>query len=215
MLRIGLNECLWYLVVYILHPTVFSLTDSFKPTSWWWGLTHLEFFTKFWIACTFLFDSFTAYKARLVLAVISGNDKVDTSVDTNNITDIGNITFLDIIRNRDVQKILAMLVYELCSTKLINVMVKVFRHTFGEIWQFNTTVQSIYRKTVLRKGIIPIPNKVILRLFKRWLNPFVLIFKNGLISCDNSLKYRLSHLWFKPELLSERGIQNLVKWKLL
>ena len=36
-----------------------------------------------------------------MLAVISGNDKINASVDTDNITDIGDITFFDIIGNRD------------------------------------------------------------------------------------------------------------------
>ena len=86
----------------------------------------MEFLAKFGIACTFLFDSFTAYKSRLAFTVISGNDKVNASVNADNIADIRDITFLDIIRNRDMQKIFTMLVYELGSAKLIDCMVKIF-----------------------------------------------------------------------------------------
>ena len=93
---------------------------------------------------TFLFDLFTTNKTRLVFTIVGGNDKVNTSVDTNNVTDIRDITFLDIICNRDMQKILTMFINKLGCTKLINCVVKVFRHTFSEIWQFDTTVSCIY-----------------------------------------------------------------------
>ena len=41
--------------------------------------------------------------------------RVNTPVDANNIADIRDITFLDIIRNRDMQKIFTTLVYEAVS----------------------------------------------------------------------------------------------------
>lgn len=50
----------------------------------------------------FLLDGFTAYETRLVLTIISSNNKVNTSVNANNITDIEDIAFLDIISNRNV-----------------------------------------------------------------------------------------------------------------
>lgn len=40
ILRIVFNECLTNVVICILHPTVFSLTDSFNPTSCRWCLTN-------------------------------------------------------------------------------------------------------------------------------------------------------------------------------
>ena len=61
----------------------------------------MEFSAKSGIVSSFLLDGFTAYKSSLMLTVISGNDKVNTSVDANNIADIGYIAFLDIISNRD------------------------------------------------------------------------------------------------------------------
>ena len=63
----------------------------------WQSLTHLEFLAEFEIVSTFLFDSFSAYKPRLVLTIISGSDKVNASVNANNIANIGDITFLYII----------------------------------------------------------------------------------------------------------------------
>ena len=74
---------------------------------------------------TFLFDSFAADKARPVLTVIGGNDKVNTSVDADNIADIGDITFLDIISYRDMQKVFTMLVYKFSSAKFVDIMVKI------------------------------------------------------------------------------------------
>ena len=93
---------------------------------------------------TFLLDGFTTYKSRLVLTVISSNDKVYTSVNTNDITDVRNITFFDIAGYGDMQKILAMLIYKPGSSKLIDVVVKVFCHAFSEIGQLNTSIQCIY-----------------------------------------------------------------------
>ena len=61
----------------------------------------MEFFAEFGITGTFLFDGFTAYKSRLMLTVIGGNNKVNASVNANNIADIGDVTFFDIIGNRN------------------------------------------------------------------------------------------------------------------
>ena len=47
---------------------------------------------KFGIISTFLLYSLTANKSRLVFAVISGNNKINTSIYAHNITDVRNIT---------------------------------------------------------------------------------------------------------------------------
>ncbi len=70
----------------------------------------MAFFAKFGIVRTFLFNSFSIYKAKLMLTVLGGSKKVNPSVNACNITDIGHIPFLDIISDRDMQKILALLV---------------------------------------------------------------------------------------------------------
>ncbi len=61
----------------------------------------MDFFAEFGITCTFLLDRFAAYKTRLVLTIISGSSKVNSSVNACDIADIGNIPFLDIISNGD------------------------------------------------------------------------------------------------------------------
>lgn len=61
----------------------------------------MEFFTKFGIVSTFLFNSLATDKARLMFTIVSGNNKVDTSVDAYNIADISDITFFNIISDRD------------------------------------------------------------------------------------------------------------------
>ena len=66
MLRVGFNECLWYLMVYILHSTVFSLTDGFEPSSYRRGLSLLRFLAELFVFGTLLLNSFPAYKTRLV-----------------------------------------------------------------------------------------------------------------------------------------------------
>ena len=62
-------------------------------------MSHLKFFTKPGIISPFLFNSFTTNKPGLMFAVISCNNKVDTSVNTYNITNIRNITFFNLIGN--------------------------------------------------------------------------------------------------------------------
>ena len=93
---------------------------------------------------TFLFNSFSTDKTRLVPAVIGGNDKIDTPVDAHHITDVRNITFLDIIGYRYMQKILTVFIYKLGSTKLIDFMVKILRQTFSKIRQLYTPIQGVY-----------------------------------------------------------------------
>ena len=110
----------------------------------------MEFFTKFGIISTFLLDSFSTNKSRLVMTVIGCNNEVNSSVNAYDITNVRNITFFDIISYGYVKIIFAMFVCELSCTKPIDCVVKIFRHTFSEIWQFNTTIQRIHRKTVLR-----------------------------------------------------------------
>ena len=51
---------------------------------------------------TFLFDCFATDKTRLMLTIIGGNNKVNTSVNAYDITDVGDIAFLDIIGYRDI-----------------------------------------------------------------------------------------------------------------
>ena len=57
----------------------------------------MEFFTKFGIVSTFLLDRFSTNKSRLVITVIGCNNEVNTSVNAYDITNVRNITFLDII----------------------------------------------------------------------------------------------------------------------
>ena len=61
----------------------------------------MEFLAKFGIVSTFLFHSLTTDETRFMLTIVSGNNKVDTSVDAYNIADIRDITFFNIISNRD------------------------------------------------------------------------------------------------------------------
>ena len=51
---------------------------------------------------SFLLDRPASHKPGLVLAIVSCNDEVDASVDTYNITDIGEIALFYIIGHRDV-----------------------------------------------------------------------------------------------------------------
>ena len=81
-------------------------------------MSHLEFFTKFGIVSTFLFNSFTTNKSRLMFAVISCNNKVNTSVYTYNVTDVRNITFFNLIGNWYMQIVFTMFIYKFGSTKL-------------------------------------------------------------------------------------------------
>ena len=82
-----------------------------------------------------------------------------------------------------------MFVYKLSRAELIDCVVEILRHTVSEIWQFNTAIKRIHGKTVLCKGIIPVPNKVVLWLFERRFYPlFLILVENGLISCNDRLK---------------------------
>ena len=72
-------------------------------------MSHLKFFTKLGIISPFLFNSFTTNKSGLMFAVISCNNKVNTSVNTYNITNIRNITFFNLIGNWYMQIVLTLL----------------------------------------------------------------------------------------------------------
>ena len=82
----------------------------------------MEFFTKFGIVSTFLLDSFSTNKSRLVITVIGCNNEVNTSVNAYDITNVRNITFFDIISYWYVKIIFPMFVCELSCTKLIVVL---------------------------------------------------------------------------------------------
>lgn len=86
-------------------------------------MSHLKFFTKPGIISPFLFNSFTTDKSGLMFAVISCNNKVNTSVNTYNITNIRNITFFNLIGNWYMQIVFTMFIYKFGSTKLVNRMV--------------------------------------------------------------------------------------------
>ena len=112
-------------------------------------MSHLKFFTKPGIISPFLFNSFTTNKPRLMFAVISCNNKVNTSVNTYNITNIRNITFFNLIGNWYMQIVFTMFIYKFGSTKLVNRMVKILRHTLSKIRKFHTTIKRIDGKAVL------------------------------------------------------------------
>ena len=88
----------------------------------------MEFFTKFGIVSTFLLDSFSTNKSRLVMTVIGCNNEVNSSVNAYDITNVRNITFFDIISYWYVKIIFTMFVCELSCTKPIDCVVKIFRH---------------------------------------------------------------------------------------
>lgn len=69
MLRIVLNECFRYTVIDVLHPTVFSLADSFDPFSGRWGFTHLQLFAELGIMGSFLFDLLSADEPGMMFAI--------------------------------------------------------------------------------------------------------------------------------------------------
>lgn len=131
-----------------------------------------------------------------MFAIIGSDDEIDSPVYTYDVTDIRRIAFFYIKRDRDVKKIFPMLVYKFRGAKMINVVVEVFLHAGRKIGQLDATVQRIYREPFICERVIPVPYKIILRLFESRPNPFLLIFENSLISGDNSLKYGLCHLGF-------------------
>ena len=96
-------------------------------------MSHLKFFTKLGIVSTFLFNSFTTNKSRLMFAVISCNNKVNTSIYTYYVTDVRNTTFFNLIGNWYMQIVLTMLIYKSGSTELINRMIEILRHSLSKI----------------------------------------------------------------------------------
>lgn len=77
----------------------------------------LQLFSGFRILCPFLFDLFATDKAGFSVAVIRGHDKINPSINTHDMADISKTAFFYFVGNRDMQKILSMLLYELCSAK--------------------------------------------------------------------------------------------------
>ena len=89
-----------------------------------------------------------------------------------------------------------MFVHQFGSAEPIDRAVEVFRHPFREIRQFHSSTERVYGKAVLCQGVISVPDEVILRFLERRFNPLFLILKDGLISGNDRLEYRLSHLRF-------------------
>ena len=75
-------------MIHILHPTVFSLTDSSQSPSCGRGLSLLKFPAKAFVLRSFLFDSFAAHKTGLMLAVVCCDNKVNATVNANDIANI-------------------------------------------------------------------------------------------------------------------------------
>ena len=75
-------------MIYILHPTVFSLADSFKSLSCRRSLSLLKFLAELFVLGTLLLDVSATNKTGLVFAVIGCNNKVDSSVYANNIANV-------------------------------------------------------------------------------------------------------------------------------
>jgi len=136
----------------------------------------LKFLAELFVFGALLLNSLAANKTRLMLAVIGCNNKVDTPVYANDIANVRVQGFGNISGNWDMQKILAMLFHKFGGAKGVDIVVKVFFHALRIIWQLHTTAKCIYREQVLRKRIVSIPHKVVLRLRKIWLNPFMLVF---------------------------------------
>ena len=89
-----------------------------------------------------------------------------------------------------------MLVHQLGGAEPIDRAVEVFRHSFREIRQFHSSAERVYGKAVLRQRVVSVPDEVILRFLERRFDPLFLILKDGLISGNDRLEYRLSHLRF-------------------
>ena len=64
-----------------------------------------------------------------MFTVVSSSNKVDATVNANNIADIEVSYISNFALNKDMQKILAMLVNKFGSTKTIDIVVKIFLHT--------------------------------------------------------------------------------------
>ena len=107
-----------------------------------------------------------------------------------------------------------MLVHQFGSAEPVDRAVEVFQHPFRKIRQFHSSAERVYGKAVLCQGVISVPDEVILRFLERRFNPLFLILKDGLISGNDRLEYRLSHLRFQSEFCAQRRIQSLVERKL-
>ena len=89
-----------------------------------------------------------------------------------------------------------MFVHQLGGAEPVDRTVEIFRHSFREIRQFYSPAERVYGKPALRQRIVSVPDKVKLRLLESRFNPLFLILKDGLISGNDRLEYRLSHLRF-------------------
>ena len=89
-----------------------------------------------------------------------------------------------------------MLVHQFGSAEPVDRAVEVFRHPFRKLWQFHSSTERVYGKAVLCQRVISVPDEVILRFLERRFDPLFLILKDGLISGNDRLEYRLSHLSF-------------------
>ena len=107
-----------------------------------------------------------------------------------------------------------MLVHQLGGAEPVDRAVEVFRHPFREIRQFHSSAERVYGKAVLRQRVVSVPDEVILRFLERRFDPLFLVLQDGLISGNDRLEYRLSHLRFQSKFCTQRRIQSLVERKL-
>ncbi len=111
-------------MIYILHPTFFTLANSLNSSSGRRRLIHFKFSAEVGVFGSCLFDVFIIDEAGFLLAIACGSYKVTAPIYTNNIIDVRDIAFCRIISHRYIQEIFSMFVYKLRRAKLMIVWLK-------------------------------------------------------------------------------------------
>ena len=139
------SECLRYLMVYIRHPTVFSLPNLLEPAPGGWRLLLLETSPGLLILRPLLLYVPAMEELRLPLTVIRNSEKVDAKVNANDIGDVGSTDFGNVLRHRNMEKPFPVLCNQFCCPKFPG-SIKVGLHTLREKRELHTPFKGVDRK---------------------------------------------------------------------
>lgn len=144
-------------MVYIVHPTVFSLTYGLESPTGRRSANLLQLLTKYFVMTSFLLNVIAIIERGKTVTVVRGNQKSYTSVVTCNITYIRIVYLVGVTFYGYVQKELVTLVNDFSCSKGIYRFVKILFHTFNVIVALDTPGKRTNRKLIAVKGIIPVP----------------------------------------------------------
>ena len=198
-------------MIHIAHPTVFSLTDLFQPSSGGTGLPFLKLSSQGFELSTLLLDLCTGNECGLTVTAVGDRKEADPTVDTDDFRDTVQGDRFCLHSDRYMEKETVVLMDELRGTELPGTGKEVF-HTFGMETKADPSLKGVYRtNSFIEKGIVPVPNEIVFIAVEYDMDPLLLLGKNGTIPCDDGAQYRFCHLRLQTIRIPEGVVKLIVQ----